>query len=363
MPKAKGAVDMLQVARLYYREDRTKDAIARELKIDPRTVTSLLARAREAGIVDIRIREDALDLSLEDRLKRKYGHLDRVLTLPTLGPIETAEQHSELIRRFGVLAAQYFEDFMAEHHGPVHMAVSGGVTVFEAVDAIKEKTRPNLFIHVTAIVGYGMLSKEASHLVPAANASALWAKSGRLPGNHLCYATAGPLPVRLDNLIERPGVKPVLAEMEKINLVFAGLGVITPDKKSPPLRRDAPTLRNQLSITELLKPAISFRELQRAEVVGDFSYLLITANGGEAIVPGSDPPRPLRFFVTGGYDTADHAGLEFYRRLVRSKKKKVVVIAGPFKVEAIMAALRGKLFNVLITDEGTAQRILEESRP
>jgi hypothetical protein len=147
--------------------------------------------------------------------------------------------------------------------------------------------------------------------------------------------------------------------MEKVNLVFAGLGVITPDKKSPPLRRDAPTLRNQLSITELLKPVINLRELRRAKVEGDFSYLLITASGDEAIMPDTDPPRPLRYFVTGGYGT-DHSGVEFYRRLVR-QGKKVVVIAGPFKIRAILAALKGKLFNVLITDEATAQRILDES--
>lgn len=360
MPRAKSATDVLEAARLYYKEEQTKDYISKKMKIDARTVTALLKRAREEGIVDIRIREDVLNLSLEQQLKARFRHLERVLTLPRLGPIGTPEQHGELIRRLGVLSAQYFEDFMAKHHGPVHLAVSGGVSVFEIVNAIERKPRPNLFIHVTAIVGYGMLDKDASHLIPAANASLLWEKSGRNTGSHLSYATAaplGPLPPDLDELAKNNSVRDVLNDMEKINFVLAGLGTVVRDKHAPPLRRDVKTLRNQLSMTELLRPLISLRELKRLKAIGDFSYNLYGADGEELMNPKSATSEPLRFFLTPGYGKADQ-GLAFYRQLVK-KKKPVLAIAGPFKLEAIRAALKGKLMNIWVTDEQTAQEVLE----
>jgi hypothetical protein len=67
-------------------------------------------------------------------------------------------------RSSGVLAAEYFEELMGREEGPVHLAVSGGLSVLEAVNAIAEKSMPNLFIHVTALVGYGILDKKRQSL-------------------------------------------------------------------------------------------------------------------------------------------------------------------------------------------------------
>jgi len=41
------------------------------------------------------------------------------------------------------------------------------------------------------------------------------------------------------------------------------------------------------------------------------------------------------------------------------QNKPVVAIAGPYKLEPIKAALKGKLFNVWITDQHTAEEILK----
>jgi DNA-binding transcriptional regulator LsrR (DeoR family) len=41
--------------------------------------------------------------------------------------------------------------------------------------------------------------------------------------------------------------------------------------------------------------------------------------------------------------------------------KRVILIGGLFKTPAIMAALRGKLFNVWFTDEDTARKVLDQS--
>jgi deoxyribonucleoside regulator len=352
MPSAKGPADMLEVARLFYKDEWAKQDIAKKMGIDARTVTAVLKRARETGMVQILIRERAENSDLEDQLRKKFPHLKRVLTLPTLGPIKTPEQHAELVRRFGVLAAEYFEELMSQQRGPVHLAVSGGVSVLEAMNAIAEKPRPNLFIHVTALVGYGILHKTASHSIPAINAGILWAKSGRLPGNHLSYATVPPLPTDLNQLAEIPSIKAVLNEMEKVNVVFAGLGMVKPDKASP-------QFRNQLTMTALLQPK-DRHNLARAKAEADFSYCLITRDGDPVMDPDSDsdPPKPLQYFLSGGHGTAQ-SGINFYKRLVASEKT-VIAIAGPFKLPAIRAALKGELMNIWVTDEDTARQILTE---
>ena len=40
--------------------------------------------------------------------------------------------------------------------------------------------------------------------------------------------------------------------------------------------------------------------------------------------------------------------------------KKVIVPAGPYKLPAIKAALKAKLFNVLITNEDAARRVADD---
>jgi DNA-binding transcriptional regulator LsrR (DeoR family) len=45
----------------------------------------------------------------------------------------------------------------------------------------------------------------------------------------------------------------------------------------------------------------------------------------------------------------------------KREKKKVVVIAGSLKQEAIRAALNAQLFNVWITDQDAAQWVLENA--
>lgn len=64
------------------------------------------------------------------------------------------------------------------------------------------------------------------------------------------------------------------------------------------------------------------------------------------------------WFLNAGYPDA----IGFYRRLV-DQKQKVVVVAEQQSDPALRAALKGRLFNVLITDEATAYSLLSGSPP
>lgn len=67
-----------------------------------------------------------------------------------------------------------------------------------------------------------------------------------------------------------------------------------------------------------------------------------------------------QFFLTAGWFDRARQGVGFYRDIVEKRKGKVIVIAGKHKETAIRAALKGKLFNCLITDTETAQGLLDE---
>jgi hypothetical protein len=70
---------------------------------------------------------------------------------------------------------------------------------------------------------------------------------------------------------------------------------------------------------------------------------------------GRGNPR-WNFFAMPGEGTP-YSGVEFYRRLV-DQGKRVIVIAGARKWDALVPAINARLFNVLITDAHTAHRLL-----
>ncbi|WP_230290005.1 MarR family transcriptional regulator, partial [Deinococcus sp. 14RED07] len=65
-----------QVARLYYVQGLTTDAIARELGLSRPKVSRLLSHARRTGLVEIRIHDpQAQPQSLEAQLRAAYPFL------------------------------------------------------------------------------------------------------------------------------------------------------------------------------------------------------------------------------------------------------------------------------------------------
>ena len=61
-------------AQLYYLQDLTMDAIARELRTSRSSVSRLISHAKQIGLVDVRIRSPLENgATLEQRLGERYG--------------------------------------------------------------------------------------------------------------------------------------------------------------------------------------------------------------------------------------------------------------------------------------------------
>src|ERR1039458_8614076 len=362
MPRTKAipaTADMLDAARLFYKLKKSRKEIAARLDTDIRGVTALLNEAERQGLVRISIYETA-ETDGADRIQNRYRHLLKVMIVPGL-PTETrtAQQYADFLKRAAMIAADYFDDDLVKEYQkrgqPLHIGISGGETLLEFVNAVPQRDRKNVYIHVTALVGTGRLHKTASLIHPIVTASILFSRCGSQPG-HCEYATVspyvteGPGPAALQavekelQLVQdNKTVMDVIDRMNSIDVAFVAIGMVNPAKAG---------LRNKLTMTGVLEPIITTRELARHQVQADFSYLLIRKDGTE-------PPDLPRFFLTAGHGSK-YPGIEFYRHMVE-QKKPVVVMGGPFKIPALKAGLHGKLFNVLITDQHSAEQLAKGS--
>jgi deoxyribonucleoside regulator len=99
----------LTAAHLYYVQDRTMEAIARELGTSRSTVSRLLTHARAAGIVDIRIRSPfAAPEGLEERLAERFGVTADVVPVPD-GATEV-----DRLQRVAIAAAHVVADLVQD---------------------------------------------------------------------------------------------------------------------------------------------------------------------------------------------------------------------------------------------------------
>jgi deoxyribonucleoside regulator len=348
---------MLTVARLFYRikEPVTKQEIARRLHIDSRKVTALLKEAREKGLVRIDI-YDTTEGDLASRVQNRYPHLIKVMIVPGAGA-KTAKRYEEFSKSAALAGADYLDEVWSQKPGqPFRLGVSGGETLLQFVNAVPQRDRENVYIHVTGLIGTGRLHKSTSLIHPIVNASILWSRCGSLPG-HCEYATVSPyvsdspgpgalaaVEEELKKVEANRSVRDVIEGMNSIDVAFASIGMVDPGENSNAV------MRSKLTMTGLLEQIITTSDLTRQKAVADFSYCLIDEDGNS---------RPeWRFFLTAG-DGSKYPDVRFYRHMVE-KKKTVVVMAGPFMVPALKAALRGKLFNVLITDQDSAKQLAKE---
>lgn len=83
--------DALAAAQLYYRQDLTMQAIAKELGVSRSSVSRLLSYARESGLVEIRIHSPQEARSrIEQRFAERFGVAAHVVPVP--GRMSEAEQ-------------------------------------------------------------------------------------------------------------------------------------------------------------------------------------------------------------------------------------------------------------------------------
>lgn len=352
MPKRPSAdiATLRQVAKWHYKDRLTQQEISERLGIERRNVNKMLEQAERLGVVRIDIPETVTDCGPAYQLKETFPHLKEIIVVPSMG-----DDYEQLLPRWGVAAATYFDSLVEAANGDLHIGITGGESLFEFCEAVTTQRRESVHIHTTALVGHGRLLPTASHIDPVVNAGLLWAKCGRING-HCHYATVPPydgltrdeIANEIEQLARRKPIREVIQDMDRIDVAFAGLGLVRPK-----LGRDEQVLVNKITMTALLQPMVTPEQLAEEGAVAELSNCFFDAEGN-----GSQ----WNFFLTAGHYDPERRGIEFFRRMVKDGKP-VVVIAGEPKAEAIKVALKAKLFNVWITDYETVYKIADKPWP
>jgi len=330
--------ELLRIARLYYTDNLSKTAIAAKVKLSVTHVKRLLVEAREMGIVRIEY-VGPRDETLARKLVAHYPCLREAVV------VGTENDYLVHTRTLARAAAEYFDEYLASRRTTVKVGLSGGLTVFEFVKALPEQPR-NITLYPTAILGRG--DTILNHIDPIASLMTLWGKSGYREGG-LYFVTITPLEKnpkgkslspaevqeQIDRLRQRNKVARLYESMSGVDMVFASLRQLgVPDRMKKRMGAMAVDLLSDIGLDE--------RDLQGA--VGDVNYSFIDEQG--------ESRKEWRLFLS--------LQAEQLRQMAKDPSKRVVVIAGQQKLKILRAALKGRLLNVLITDEITAAALLTD---
>ena len=299
---------LVRASRLYYLEERGQAEIARLLRISRPGVSRLLQRARDAKIVEIRVRETTGSedwSSLQSRLGVRELHV-----APEGG-----------IEAVGSLGARLFER-------TVRRGGVGGMTAGTTLSAFVQAVKPSrpVAIEIVPLVG------------------ALWDTGEDFDGSFLCQelrrrtggthrVLSAPAVVRDEKLMRslrlEPRVRNVLDRYDALTSAFLGIGVPAKEHPVAVAARAAAQGRGSARATELLPRG----------AVASVGCLFFDARGRPCVSP------------------LERRTLGISHDQLARVPVRVGLAAGAQKRDAVLAVARGGILDVLIIDAPLARSL------
>lgn len=306
----------LRVAHLYYVKDVKMESIASSLGMSRSSVSRLLTFARQSGLVDIRIRPPADDISrIQFNLRREF----RVTTyiVPADTGTSTRERTLAVSRYAGRLIPQVIE------RGAI-VGIAWGATISEVSKHLVERELNDVVI----VQLNGAAQPESSGIDYV----------GRLL-ERFAAAVAGrieflPVPAFFSKastklaMWEEPTIARVIALQGRLDVAVFGVGA--PDSDVPGQVYRGGYLGDE-----------DRAQLERDGVVGDVATVFLRADGSsEGIELNERSTGPSR-------------------QALKEVPRRICVVSDPSRVHAVLAALRAGLITDLIIDETSARTVSE----
>jgi DNA-binding transcriptional regulator LsrR (DeoR family) len=297
---------------LYYAAGMTQDQIAKELGVSRQRAQRLVSKAMAEGLIHVRLNHRiGACLDLEARLAKRFGLL-RCRVAPDFGPGGDASL------AIGQAAAAELERVLRE---PEPQVIAFGTG--RALRAMAEELTPPEARHHRIVSLLGNIGPDGS--------ATLYDVIRRVAEKLAAKYFPMPVPVLSDTPEEREfffhlrPVQTVVALAQQADVTFVGVGQMNDDA---PLFLDGFVTRDELTALQALGAA---GEIASWIFDTEGRYIDVARNaliGSVRVEPGRD-------------------------RLV------IGVAAGPSKLAALRGALVGRIINGLVTDEGTAQALLD----
>jgi deoxyribonucleoside regulator len=304
----------VRAAELYYDEDKTQDEIGAILGLTRWKVGRLLASAKKRGFIRIEIvHPRARRLGLERALVERFGLSDAVVV-----PVVDTVDDAEVLDRVAAAAADLLTTLRPV---PRTLAISWGRTLLAVANALADGWAAG----VTVVQMNGGVSVNRRSGTAAATAIEIARKSGG-------GATLLPSPAILERVETKLSIES--------DRTVAGILDLAADADTYLYSAGAASA-SSAHIESGYLDAEDMAELVRRGAVGDVVGRYIDADG--MIV---DPALDART-----------VGLPLDR--LRSARRAIAVVSGREKVPVARAVVTSGLCTVLVTDEATANALLD----
>jgi deoxyribonucleoside regulator len=307
--------DILKICYLYYQEEKTQEEISDLFGVSRFKISRTLKEAKRKGYVTITINDPKDDLTeIEIKLANKFDIEQAIVVKINEFSEKTA------LDPVAEAAARYLGKIVGNYH---IMGVTWGHTVYHVVN----KLIPIEVNHLTLVQiggGLGTIEGTDNNMLTMMLGQKLGAKAQVIPA---------PIIVRnrslRDTLFKEKKIQQTLEIAKKADLVLFGVGLIG--------REGLLWQSGFLKDTDTVK-------LRKAGAVGAICG---------------------RFFDAGGqkcWGELDDRTIGLNLAELRNIRHKICIASGKEKIDAILGALRGKLLNVLVTDERTAVSLLKNEQ-
>lgn len=304
---------MAKVARLYYEQGLRQQEITSRLNIHQSRVSRILKKARESNLVRISVTTPAgVYPELENALESRFQLREAVV-------VDSEGGEDRIVRDLGAAAAYYLE--MTIKPGMNVGISSWSRSLFAMVDALHpgDGAKGGRVVQILGGVGNASAPFQAMTLAQRL-ASAIGASPVLLQAPAVVSS-----PEAKAILTSDPAFKDAARWFAKLDMSLVGIGSMNPS--------------SILTSSGNIFSGAELEGVKKKGAVGDICFQFIDGEGKLIQSPLSD--RVI------GISLAE----------LKRAATVVGIAGGSGKIEAILASLRGKWINVLITDRGTAEEL------
>lgn len=309
---------MTKIARMYYVQNIRQTQITERLNLHQSTVSRLLKKALDAGIVRISIAsQNGVHLDIEEALENRFG-LQQAVVVDT---VSTSEE--QLARDLGSAAAYLLESFV---RGRQTIGISSwSAALLEMIRSLHPTTdgEGTRIVQILGGMGNADAQMHATYLAERL-ASLIGGSAVLLPAPGITSSASAK-----DVLMREQYVQAAVRLWDVLDTVVVGIGALEPSR----LLMSSGNIFTQNERATLIKQG----------AVGDICLHYFNAAGEPVATPLSS--RVI------GMSLAQLKGV----------KHRIGVAGGKRKLDAILGALNGQWINILVTDRVTAKSLLERS--
>lgn len=300
------------IAQMYYEEGKNQQEISEKTGINRTAISRLMAEARAKGIVNIKINYPWRDTELEKKIEAAFPQLKKVYV-----PACTDPSYETMLKTLGFFAARYFKEKIQP--GMI-VGITWGRAMYEMIKNIPNEALDIELVQITGATGHENIIKGGSLL-------------SRLLSDKLkCSCQYLHVPFIVENQMLSEAMKKesvinhTLQYAKKSDFTFTGLGST---------KKGLYTLKETGYITDK-----EWEEIKKTGAVGDYLGVHYDING--KVLDISINKRLI------GNNPED----------LKDVENRVAIAGDQRKAEAILGAINGHFFNILITDNFTAERLL-----